>query len=113
MMSDRQKPSVSKIQGSHKSATRWQERRRLTCLVWILIAVVIAIGLAFLPGNQDIPAMEIRLVNSPSERHLYESDIDLSHAFWQCPAKHDSGINISAPRRNPNPRLTLDTSLLI
>lgn len=104
-MSDRQKPSVSKIQGSHQSATRWQERRRLTCLFWILIAVVIAIGLAFLPRNQDSPAMEIKPDNSPGEMHLHELGIDLSHAFWQYPTKGNDFMTMASTF--PRPKETL------
>ena len=92
-MSDRQKPSVPKIQVSHKSATGWQERRRLTCLFWILIAVVIAIGLAFLPRNQDSPAMEIKQDKNLSGILSYEVGIGLSHGFWRNPTE---GNEISA-----------------
>lgn len=96
MMSDRQKLSVSKIQVSHKSATRWQERRRLTCLFWILIAVVIAIGLAFLPRNQDSPALEIKQNINLRGMLLNEPGIDLSHSFWQYPAKGNDFMTVAS-----------------
>ncbi len=77
-MSERQKNSTSKTQIPQKSATRWQGRHLFTRLFWILIAFAIALGLAFLPRNQESPVTEINWNYSPSELRLYEPGMGLS-----------------------------------
>lgn len=104
-MSDRQRSSVLKTKVPHTSATRWQGRRCMTCLFWILIAVVIAIGLAFLPRNQDSPAMEIKPDNSLGEMQSKELGIDLSHGIWQYPTRRSDFITVTSTF--PCPKETL------
>lgn len=84
-MPDMQKNSVSKNQVPPKTATRRQGRRRIIRLLWILIALGIAIGLAFLPRNQDSPTMEIQQEKNISEMLLHELGIGLSNGFWRSP----------------------------
>ena len=101
MMSDRQKHSVSKTQVSHKNATRWQGRRRITRLFWILIALAIAIGLAFLPRNQDSPAREIKRNINLSEILLHELGIGLSHEFWRSPNEGSEILTVESTLQIP------------